>query len=555
MWLKRSQPALSVRWREEGKMASSKKINPQDLNYVNVPNSIIEQGWFRREKAVRAWVFYLWHAILPRYEENRVKTIKRQTFTLKEGEMICTRSYLADRLGIHENIAKSSTDSLKRSKAIKVQQEVISKDIEKAPKNKLSRITVNGVPIPDEPYTTMYIPVDMEDMWTTPGLAQLYIYLLCTACHKETYMIGTGGKALLAVAGDVRLSYSHILNTLKCKEWVLKKNLRTLEEAGAIRRVERIGNKGVLVHLNYYPEHKQKEVKDTKVDELLELTTKPAKCQNVKNGEQNHETTEKVAMQQPKTVVPPTPLPQYKPTVPASQEAEILDTPVTEAIKYLFFDLKRNKDIGYLNTIIDFINKELPTGFPVEELRAAMDLYYSEHGEKFIDKQTLLKSINKYYNQYKYRKQQQQEEKNKINELIKRKQEMEKAAQMFNITWRKVGQAYKLLYTENKDMTSLSSEDVNDIYYTLYCANMRKEYVDRNTLKKIPVSLHSPSWNDDICKMADYVSEFFSHFEDYEALCVMYRQEYYTQVTAKTKKYESLKEEIQLRTTNLEKAV
>lgn len=495
-------------------MASSKKINPQDLNYVNVPNSIIEQGWFRREKAVRAWVFYLWHAILPRYEENRVKTIKRQTFTLKEGEMICTRSYLADRLGIHENIAKSSTDSLKRSKAIKVQQEVISKDIEKAPKNKLSRITVNGVPIPDEPYTTMYFPVDIEDMWTTPGLAQLYIYLLCTACHKETYMIGTGGKALLAVAGDVRLSYSHILNTLKCKEWVLKKNLRTLEEAGAIRRVERIGNKGVLVHLNYYPEHKQKEVKDTKVDALLELTTKPAKSQNVNNGEQNHETKEKVAMQQPKTVVPPTPLSQYKPSVPASQEAEILDTPVTEAIKYLFFDLKRNKDIGYLNTIIDFINKELPTGFPMEELRAAMDMYYSEHGTEFIDKQKLLKSLNKYNGSYRRKQAVLREKEYKMQEL---QQGVEKCNLEYKRSiegWTLTGRAYKLYCSGN--LAQLSEEEMSTVYYSLNAANRGTNYFGEiKNVKHPPVK-------EDYQSVVEY---YFSNVKDLNEMRDIYNKQ------------------------------
>lgn len=513
MWLKRSQPALSVRWREEGQMASNKQINPQDLNYVNVPNSIIEQGWFRREKAVRAWIFYLWHAILPRYEENRVKTIKRQTFTLKEGEMICTRSYLAECLGIHENIAKSSTDSLKRSKAIKVQQEVISKDIEKAPKNKLSRITVNGVPVPDEPYTKMYIPVDIEDMWTTPGLAQLYIYLLCTACHKETYMIGTGGKALLAVAGDVRLSYSNILNTLKCKEWVLKKNLRTLEEAGAIRRVERIGNKGVLVHLNYYPEHKQKEVKDTKVDELLELVTKPAKCQNV-NNDHIPEANQKVIAKQPQTAVSPTPLPRSKPYVSEGDELKILDTPVTEAIKYLFFDLKRNKDIGYLNTIIDFINKELPAGFPMEELRGAMDMYYSVHGEKFIDKQILLKSLNNYNASFQQKQAMVRDNGHKIDEIQRKIDECDLDYRRRLENWALGGQAYKLYCSGN--LSQLPEKNMSAVYYLLWTINqVSQRFGERRSVAP------SPS-KEDYQTLIEY---FFSNIKSIEELRAIYDED------------------------------
>lgn len=71
------------------------------------------------------------------------------------GETICTRSYLSESLGIKDSMAKSSTDSLKRTGAIAVKQEVISKDINNA-KNCVSRVAVNGIPTPNEPYVKMY---------------------------------------------------------------------------------------------------------------------------------------------------------------------------------------------------------------------------------------------------------------------------------------------------------------------------------------------------------------------------------------------------------------
>ena len=47
---------------------------------------------------------------------------------------------------------------------------------------------------------------------------------------------------------------------------------------------------------------------------------------------------------------------------------EILDTPVTEAIKYLFFNKKKNKDIDRLNDIISYVNENMPADFPAEQL-------------------------------------------------------------------------------------------------------------------------------------------------------------------------------------------
>ena len=86
------------------------------LKYINVPLSIVKKRWFKGENAVRAWFFYAWNALMSRYDADVM--VKGQTFHLTEGETICTRSHLPESLGIKDSMAKSSTDSLKRTGAI-----------------------------------------------------------------------------------------------------------------------------------------------------------------------------------------------------------------------------------------------------------------------------------------------------------------------------------------------------------------------------------------------------------------------------------------------------
>lgn len=251
----------------------NKHLSPKDLNYLNVPYSIIDQRWFRSEKAVRAWFFYAWHALFPESGKTVIKTIRKEKFNLKQGEMICTRSYLAKSLGIEDSAAKSSTDKLKRTGTIKVSQEVISKDIEKAPKNKLSRIMVDGVPVPNEPYIKMPLPIKADLFWKEKTLAQIYIYLMCKAEHKEVFGIGTGHSELLLKAGDVLTSYATLIEDLRCTEYQVKKYLSYFEKNGIITR-QRVGN-GILIHLNYYPQPKVKPAEKEKAEKLQQQSARP----------------------------------------------------------------------------------------------------------------------------------------------------------------------------------------------------------------------------------------------------------------------------------------
>lgn len=354
--------------------AMQNKINPQDLNYINVPLSIIEQRWYKSEAAVRAFIFMACQA---RISGGKIKTVKARAFKLSEGELICTRTYLSEALKITDVTAKGQIDRLKRGKAISVKQEILSKD-QDIKTNRLSRIKVNGVPVPNEPYIKMYYPQAAEVMWETPVLAQLYIYMMVKAAHKPCYIYGSRGKAVLLQPGDVVIKRSDVLEALRCKEWLYKATLKKLEDAGAISKKDKIGNSGLLLHLTYYPVHK-----DNKVQKPNQEEVKP--------------TAPVVAAAPAGNVsVPISPVTPQTPSAAPAIQAQVLQTPVTDAIKYLYIDLKHNKDIDRLNQIIRHIAGVIPADYPIDHLRDAMDYYYAEHGSKYIDEQALEQSITRY---------------------------------------------------------------------------------------------------------------------------------------------------------------
>lgn len=373
--------------------AMQNKINPQDLNYINVPLSIIEQRWYKSEAAVRAFIFMACQA---RISGGKIKTVKARAFKLSEGELICTRTYLSEALKITDVTAKGQIDRLKRGKAISVKQEILSKD-QDIKTNRLSRIKVNGVPVPNEPYIKMYYPQAAEVMWETPVLAQLYIYMMVKAAHKPCYIYGSRGKAVLLQPGDVVIKRSDVLEALRCKEWLYKATLKKLEDAGAISKKDKIGNSGLLLHLTYYPVHKDNKVQKPNQEEVKPSAPVPvvaaAPAGNVSVS------AAPVATQ----TIPAEPVihAQAAPQTTSQDISKIFQTPVTDAIKYLYIDLKHNKDIDRLNQIIQYVNSTLPDGYPIDRLRDAMDYYYKDYGSKYIDEHILEQYIAKYYTKIK----------------------------------------------------------------------------------------------------------------------------------------------------------
>lgn len=494
-----------------------KQITPQGLKYLNVPLSIINQRWFKSDNAVRAWFFYAWHALLPRWKEHRRKTVKGKAFHLTEGEMICTRSYLANALGITDNAAKGSSDKLKRTEHISIRQEILSRGSEnqKVGKYKVSRVKVNGVPVPKEPYIRVSIPGNVENMWNIPHLAQIYIYMMCAAEHEENYMFGSGGRAVHVSPGDMLLKHATILEKLKCKEWRLKEVWRYLEDHGAIEKLFRVGNRGFLVHLNYYPKKREKALKSGANSHIKAVDSSSKTLEN------------SVSSNVPLPSVPsPTPLSSVGTAPSPCPSDAILETPVTDALKYLFFKRKRNKDVGHLNEIIEYIDGNLPEEFPLERLREAMDLYYKEHGEKYIEPKTLLKSIRKYWAQWTQEGARRRESDRERWQLEKSLVEIEKNERISLETWSLIARIFQKGSESMNYVNSLGEQEVYTAYHTLLEANRHGHYVDADRLEKGAEREHPDTWNKKLRRSADYIIEFLSSLGNagFNALFEMERQ-------------------------------
>ena len=223
------------------------------MSFINAPFSLIEKRWFSDEMAVRAWIFLATRGILSK--SNPIITIKNKVFELRPGETLCTRSYLSKSLKITDSNAKGVTDKLGRSKSIFKQIELLDKGF----RNKITRIKVEGIPVPNEAFLQVSIADDISIMWTVKHLAQLYIYLMLSANKFDKITIA-GGQILEIKRGELVISYTKIREDLKISEYFLKKTMQYLEGLGLVEK-SRCGNDGLFVIMKKYPPAPSKKEK------------------------------------------------------------------------------------------------------------------------------------------------------------------------------------------------------------------------------------------------------------------------------------------------------
>ena len=453
--------------------------------YLNIPLSIINQKWFGSDKAVRAWFFMARKAL-----GKQTINIKSKDFHLSQGELICTRSYLSETLGINDSSAKSCTDRLKRSGAINVRQEQVSGSKSVA-WNKVSRITVKGVPVPDESYVKMEFPVAEEQFWAEPVLAQLYTYMICTAFYEDCYIIGTKNTAKKVSRGDVLLSYKKVLKCLKCKEWQLKRILSILESAGSITRMERVGNRGVLIHLNYYPKQDaKKKLKNKEVvgpQQSQPSYTHSASSENISVGEKKKKSYNS----------------------DKKQDVAILDTEVTEAISYLFSELKKNKNKVRLNEIIEYVDNNMPPNFPKEKLMDAMDYYYSKNRTAYIEEENVVEAMIEFQNSL-VKSSSNSIDKERTEQELRRKMAEENEKYIsYKADWKIVGENFERYMEEKDRISTVEPETIDSMYYTLWHANLGEKFVAAELLEKGICVNRPSSWDEEIYKHANYIVRFF----------------------------------------------
>ena len=361
------------------------------MSFINVPFSIIDKRWFSDEMAVRAWVFLAARGILSK--SNPIITIKNKVFELRPGETLCTRSYLSKSLNVNDSSAKGATDKLLRAKSISKEIEVLEKGF----RNKISRIKVEGIPVPAEAFLQVSIADDISIMWTVKHLAQLYIYLMLSA-NKFDKLTIAGGQILDVKRGELVISYKKIREDLKISEYFLKKTMQYLEGLGLVEK-SRCGNDGLYVKLKKYPPipSKKEKIEERAVENTA--TEVPTSAATVNAN------TAAAAVQ----AIQPENSPQKG--LPAADWEGWIKNSATKAI--VWYAQRRGwKDINRVNNMISDVGD---SGLDLSKLKECLKHLWNIFGNNVIDSKDKAVFVDgayilKYYNFYLTQKNQTQQQ-------------------------------------------------------------------------------------------------------------------------------------------------
>ena len=327
------------------------------MSFINIPSSLIEKRWFTDEMAVRAWVFLAARGILSK--SNSTITIKNKAFELEPGETLCTRSYLSKSLKINDSNAKGATDKLLRTKSIFKEIEILEKGF----RNKISRIKVDGIPVPDEAFLQVAMVDDISLMWQVKHLAQLYIYLMLSANKFDKISIA-GGEIREIKRGELVVSLKKIHEDLKISEYFLKKTMQYLEGLGLVEK-SRGGNEGLFVIMKKYPPapSKKEKIEERAVENTATEVSTVTATVNANTAVQT--------VQQPL---------EYKGLPAADWEGWIRNS-ATKAI--VWYARRRGwKNVDRINNIISDIGD---SGLDMTGLKDWLERLWKEYGNNVVD--------------------------------------------------------------------------------------------------------------------------------------------------------------------------
>ena len=327
------------------------------MSFINIPYSIIEKRWFTDEMAVRAWVFLAARGILSK--SNPTVSVKNKIFELQPGETLCTRSYLSKSLKINDSNAKGATDKLLRTKSIFKEIEILEKGF----RNKISRIKVDGIPVPDEAFLQVAMVDDISLMWQVKHLAQLYIYLMLSANKFDKISIA-GGEIREIKRGELVVSLKKIHEDLKISEYFLKKTMQYLEGLGLVEK-SRCGNEGLFVIMKKYPPapSKKEKIEERAVENTATEVSTVTATVNANTAVQT--------VQQPL---------EYKGLPAADWEGWIRNS-ATKAI--VWYARRRGwKNVDRINNIISDIGD---SGLDMTGLKDWLERLWKEYGNNVVD--------------------------------------------------------------------------------------------------------------------------------------------------------------------------
>ena len=373
------------------------------------------------------------------------KSIKNETYRgvlLAAGQTVASKQYIAKVFRCSIDKAKGYLKTLLRNGLIQ---------LEYNDKIKQNIVTIPAVnPSPGTNYVQMQIPegVKIERIYKNrcKFLTNIYMYLTLHASHKDEIsllantnahrgeLIGTLGE-IAAFCGCCIETVRNVLNKLKELKLVVFDAFQSV---------------ATRVKLLFYPALKEAAKKVTKA--IQTFVGKDSKNDNVTNS---------------KNVTAPS----VSKKGSDSTNEDIVETSVTEDVKYLLFTKKRNKSISRLNNIItevDLAVKEMK--FPLEQLRTALETLYEKNKEENkngeINASMIITFLGEYKKEMLKADYAAREKAEKEHKFLEEKATKEKDLKTLDDSWQLVKDAAVEVKKQGQ-LTSFSEAEISTMYYLL----------------------------------------------------------------------------------------
>lgn len=374
--------------------------------------------------------------------EELVDSWNGTSISLPTGQTVASKHYISEVFECSLDKAKNYLKSLKNNRLISVRYNAEIKQ---------NVITVNAVnPAPGSKYVQMQIPsgMDIRDIYKNKCKFLTNIYMYLTLNAKDRSVKSWIAKIDLE-RGELVESLHAIARRCGCCAATVRNVFVSLKNYGFLA-FEAIKNVAMKVKLMFYPALKEAAKKVTKAIETF--VGKDSKNDNVTNS---------------KNVTAPS----VSKKGSDSTNEDIVETSVTEDVKYLLFTKKRNTDISRLNNIIVEVEREVKNmEFPLNQLRTALEDLYKKNKEKNNDGAITASMIIAFLREYKNEMLQAdyaaREKAEKEQKFLKEKAAKEKDLKELDDNWQLVKDAAVEVKTQGL-LTSFTEAEISTMYYLL----------------------------------------------------------------------------------------
>ena len=373
------------------------------------------------------------------------KSIKNETYRgvlLSAGQTVASKQYIAKVFKCSIDKAKGYLKTLLRNGLI---------HLEYNDKIKQNIITIPAVnPASGTHYVQMQIPkgFEIERIYKNrcKYLTNIYMYLTLHASHKDEISLVANTNAhrgeLIGTLGDIAAfcgccieTVRNVLNKLKELKLVVYDAFQSV---------------ATRVKLLFYPALKETAKKVTKA--IQTFVRKGTKNDNVTNS---------------KNVAAPS----VSNNNSISTNKDIVETPVTEDVKYLLFEKKHNKNISRLNNIITEVDRAVKEmKFPLEQLRTALETLYEKNKEDnkngIINATMIITFLGEYKKEMLQADYAAREKAEKEHKFLEEKATKEKDLKTLDDSWQLVKDAAVEVKKQGQ-LTSFSEAEISAMYYLL----------------------------------------------------------------------------------------